>query len=426
MTTRWTRREAMAIAAALAIPADLGLRVAAAQNPSSPGAAPATEPAPDLGNLHETIEWIAKENSPRLSFLDAKWKSLDDWKRAARPVYQQHLSYDPNSLPPAAEIVGREDRDGFAIETVRIKATPAYDIPARVLIPSQRSGRVPGVLALHCHSGQYAWGHEKILSTPGEPTAVIEFRDRVYGRPYAEVLSRKGYVVLVIDAFYFGERRLKVEDIDAVTAPGEMKDSLRKLATLDRSSPDWLPTVNNLCGRYEQLVAKTVFAAGATWPGMLTWDDQRSLDYLCSRGEVDPQRIGCLGLSIGGLRTARLIGLDPRIKAACVTGWMTQFGQQLKNHLRGHTWMAYVPGLYSSLDLPDVAALTAPGALLVQQCSRDTLYPMAGMKGAVDQLSKIYEKAGISERFRGTFYDEPHCFRPAMQDEAFAWLERWL
>jgi hypothetical protein len=88
--------------------------------------------------------------------------------------------------------------------------------------------------------------------------------------------------------------------------------------------------------------------------------------------------------------------------------------------------MAYVPGLYSSLDLPDVAALTAPGALLVQQCSRDTLYPTAAMAKAVDKLRRIYAKAGIPERFRGTFHDEPHSFRPAMQDEAVEWLERWL
>jgi hypothetical protein len=105
---------------------------------------------------------------------------------------------------------------------------------------------------------------------------------------------------------------------------------------------------------------------------------------------------------------------------------MTVLAAQMRNHLRSHTWMLYVPGLQASLDLPDVAALTAPGALLVQQCGRDTLYPMSAMKEAVDVLTKIYTKAGIAERFRGTFYDEPHSFRPAMQDEAVAWLEKWL
>jgi hypothetical protein len=48
------------------------------------------------------------------------------------------------------------------------------------------------------------------------------------------------------------------------------------------------------------------------------------------------------------------------------------------------------------------------------------------MHGAVEKLARIYAKAGVPERFRGAFHDEPHSFRPAMQDEAFAWLERWL
>src|ERR1700741_4599841 len=98
---------------------------------------------------------------------------------------------------------------------------------------------------------------------------------------------------------------------------------------------------------------------------------------------------------------------------------MPEFDRLLRNHIRSHTWMAYIPGLCSSLDFQDAAALIAPGALLVQQCSRDNLYPMSAMQGGVEKLKKIYAKAGIPDRFRGTFHDEPHSFRPAMQDEAF-------
>ena len=105
---------------------------------------------------------------------------------------------------------------------------------------------------------------------------------------------------------------------------------------------------------------------------------------------------------------------------------MTPFHYQLRNHLRNHTWMVYIPGLYSSLDLPDAASLLAPGALLVQQCLRDQLYTQSAMRGAVDKLKSIYAKAGIPDRFRGTFWDVPHSFRPEMQEEAFAWIDRWI
>ena len=240
------------------------------------------------------------------------------------------------------------------------------------------------------------------------------------------MLARAGYVVLVTDGFYFGERRLRPEEMDVATAPGDMRALLKTLAGIKPGTAEWLDQVNRICGQYETLTAKTIFSAGATWPGMLIWDDRRSLDYLLSRPEVDTRRIGCLGLSIGGLRTAHLIAADSRIKVACVTGWMTEFRQQLRNHLRSHTWMIYIPGLYSLLDLPDAAALTAPGALLVQQCGRDALYPTSGMKKSVEKLAAIYAKAGIPERFHSTFYDVPHSFRPEMQDEAFAWLQKWI
>src|SRR6185369_2097859 len=164
MTTRFTRRQVLGLFGALALPVDLSL-AAPATNPV-PAAIPPSERGPDLGNLYDLIAWLRQENTPRLSFLDRRWKSLAAWKRTARPLFREHLSYDPKPLPMAAELVNREERDGFTLETVKIRATAAYDIPARILIPSGRKGRMPGVLALHCHSGHYVWGHEKAVSNP--------------------------------------------------------------------------------------------------------------------------------------------------------------------------------------------------------------------------------------------------------------------
>ncbi len=422
-----TRRETLALFGALALPLPQALaEPLAGQATPTPSPTPPAPAEPDLANLHELMDWLSRENAPRLSFLEPRWKTLEAWKDAARPVFKRQLSYDPKPLPLQADVLSREERDGFTVEAVRIKATPAYDIPAWVLVPTQRRGRLPGVVALHCHSGQYVYGHEKALSSPQDPPRLVEFRERQYGRPYAELLARRGFVVLVIDAFYFGSRRLKVEGINPALAPSDLRDALAQLARQTPGTPEWLAAVNTCCGRYETLTAKTIFAAGATWPGILAWDDARSVDYLASRPEVDARRLGCLGLSLGGLRSAHLMATDSRIKAACVAGWMPVFGQLLRNHIRNHTWMAYIPGLYSSLDFPDAAALIAPGALLVQQCGQDRLYPRSAMQAAIDKLESIYKKAGIPERFKGVFHDQPHSFRPQMQDEAFAWLERWL
>ena len=206
--------------------------------------------AQDLANLYGMLDGIAAANTPRLSFLDPKWKSLEAWKREARPVYLRHLSYDPQPAPPAAEVLGREPREGFTVERLRLRATASYDLPARLLVPAGVRGRVPGVVAIHCHSGRYVWGHEKVLSHPADHPALTEFRDRAYGRPYAELLARRGYVVLVIDAFYFGERRLKVEQIDPATAPPDMRDALQALRKLPPDTAEWMTAVNGLCSRY--------------------------------------------------------------------------------------------------------------------------------------------------------------------------------
>jgi hypothetical protein len=382
---------------------------------------------PDLANLFPQLEAASRAQRRQFAFLDPQWKKLDAWKKQARPELLRMLRYAPAAEPLAATVVSTEQRDGFRVERVRIMATREHHIPGWVLIPAkQRPGR-PGLIAIHCHSGRYVWGHEKILSSPGDPDYLTEFRANTYGgRPYAEELARRGFVVLVIDGFYFGERRLRVEEMDPATAPPVFRTRLTELAKLKRGTEAWMRAADALSGEFEHLTAKTIFTAGATWPGILCWDDRRAVDYLASRPEVNPQRLGCLGLSIGGLRTAYLIGADPRIKAACVMGWMTLFHEQLRNHLRNHTWMVYTPGLFNLMDLPDVAGLHAPGALLVQQCKRDALFPLAAMEQANARLRDIWAKAGLPERFKGTVHDVPHSFRQEMQAEAFEWLERWL
>ena len=381
---------------------------------------------PDLANLFPILEANSRAQRRALAFLDPRWKKLDAWKKAARPELIRLLRYSPAAVPLSGKVEETERREGFRIERITISATAQYSIPGWLLIPDKQRAGKPGLIAIHDHSGRYVWGHEKILSTPGEPAFLTEFRRGTYGRPYAEELARRGFVVLIVDGFYFGSRRLRVEDMDPATAPPVFRARLTALASLERRSAEWTRAVDALCGEFEHLTAKTIFTSGATWPGMLVWDDRRAVDYLCSRPEVNAARIGCLGLSIGGLRTAYLIGADPRIKAACVMGWMTEFHGQLRNHLRNHTWMVYVPGLTDVMDLPDVAGLHAPGALLVQQCRRDALFPIEAMQGALTRLEQIYAKAGMKERFRGSFHDVPHSFLPEMQAEAFEWLERWL
>lgn len=416
-----TRRQAIGALAALVFPVD---SAAAGGFTAGP---PLVQDGPSLGNLAGAIDWIARESAPTLSFLDPRWTSLEQWKAVARPAFHRHLSFAPAPAALGSEQAGVVERDGVRIEKVLIHASPAYAIPARVLVPSGRRGRMPAVVALHSHGGQYAWGAEKLVSSPNDPPSLIDYRQRLYGgRAVAEELAKRGFVVIAIDAFYFGARRLRPETLPRDAVPAEAREAFDSLASLPEGSAERNRAENRVASAFEAVIAKTLFAAGATWPGLITWDDQRSVDYLLTRDDVDPERIGCIGLSGGGLRAAMLGAADARIKAACVVAWMSTTGEMVPGHARRHTWMAWAPGLRRSLELPDAAALIAPGALLVQQALRDTLFPMEGMRAAVDRLERIYARAGIPERFRGTFHDEPHSFSPRMQDEAFEWLRRWV
>jgi len=142
---------------------------------------------------------------------------------------------------------------------------------------------------------------------------------------------------------------------------------------------------------------------------------------------VDPKRIGCVGLSVGGLRSCHLAALDDRIKAAVVVGWMASFPTQLRHRIRhsvGNTMI--VPGLYRELDYPDVASLAMPAALLVINGKKDELFELDGVRACFDKLQACYKKAGIPERFRGHLYDSPHEFNMEMQAEAWEWLEKWV
>lgn len=157
------------------------------------------------------------------------------------------------------------------------------------------------------------------------------------------------------------------------------------------------------------------------------WDDIRTVDYLATRPEVDRTRIGCVGLSVGGLRSCHLAALDDRVKAAVVVGWMTSIPAQLKRHVVntiGHTKV--VPGLYRHLDYPDVASLAMPSALLVINGRKDTLFAPEGVRAAFDKLTACYQKAGAPEKLRLRLYDTPHEFNAEMQAEAWAWLKRWV
>jgi hypothetical protein len=147
---------------------------------------------------------------------------------------------------------------------------------------------------------------------------------------------------------------------------------------------------------------------------------------LCARPDVDPVRVGCGGLSGGGLRSAYLAGLDDRIACAFVAGMMTTWRDYMLNKSYTHTWMIYIPHLARALDYPEIFGLRAPRPALVLNDTEDPLFTLPEMRRADAMLREIYDSIGAGDRYRCSYYPGPHKFDPPMQAEAFEWFDRWL
>lgn len=374
----------------------------------------------DVGDYFKFLDAYSAESTCSHSYLSQTWPDIGAWRKQGRDKMFDLLAYHPE---PAAnrqgELLGQVKKDGYTCYTVRYPITADRSTEAFLLIPDGLKGHAPAVLALHCHGGFYYFGKEKITETENASNVLKHFiADSYGGRCFADELARRGFVVLVPDAFYFGSQRLPAESL-----PEHYTTQLNKHKP---GTDDYIRTFNMVAARHEELTAKSIFDAGSTWPGILFQGDIASVDYLVTRPEVDKERIGCMGLSIGGFRAAHLFALDPRVKAGVVAGWMVTYRSILLDHIRNHTWMVYVPGQHAWLDLPDVVTLNAPNPLMVVNCSRDELFTMDGMKEAEAKIAGVYSKMDASGKFACKYYDEPHSLRVPAQDDAIAWLERWL
>ena len=369
----------------------------------------------DLGTNFEAVHGLDSGASYPGSFLSGRFASLEAFTAAGRASILEAYAYRPAPVAPSAEVVDRFDGPDFIREKVVFSTTPQFRVPAYVHIPKRLAAPAPAIVDLHSHGGMFIFGKEKVIDFGRNHPAMSTYHAGNYeGRPTATALVRRGYVVITIDAFMFGERRVLM---DADLAAGWE----RAVYTVED-----VMRLNRICQSKEATLAKTLTVLGMSWPGIVAWDDIRTVDYLLSRPEVDPSRLGCVGVSFGGWRSLFLSALDPRIRAACVVGFMSTIRSMLRRHVDTHSWVHFVPGLHRHLDLPDVVSLNAPRPLLVQQCRRDALFPLEGMEAAVRAVAEVYSRAGVAKRFTSRFYDVPHQFTLQMQEDALAWFDTHL
>lgn len=367
-------------------------------------------------------EWAAQSmaDPPRLSFRQPGFSNVESWRSIARARFRECLAGPAPSLTPIPIVQHKLEFDGLAIEHLQWQLPYGPPTEALLLKPAGAKGKLPGIVGLHDHGGNKYFGLRKITRMSKDPhPAMIRHQAQYYGGfAWANELARRGYAVLVHDTFTFGSRRVRLADVPANIRNNQVE--------ANPEAEDEIQRYNQFAGAHEHLIAKSLFSAGMTWPGVFVNDDQRALDYLCSRPDVDATRVGCAGLSGGGLRTVMLSGADERIRCSCTVGMMTTWRDYLLNKCYTHTWMCYVPGLPRELDYPEILGLAAPNPVLVLNNRQDALFTLSEMERADRMLAEVYKKAGAPEHYKGSFYDGPHKFDREMQQEAFAWFDRWL
>lgn len=338
------------------------------------------------------------------------------WQKEAQACLMTGLHYDPGTLDLQAEVLDREERDGFVLEKIAFNTTPWIRVEGYFLLPTGVTYPVPGLVVFHAWGGPMLFGKDRIVNSGRDHVKLVEHRAEYYSGHYlAEEFARAGYAVVVIDAFHFGDRAPRgFQGIPDVYDPFELEED------------EW-DAVHRKVREQLSLGVIQLNWAGTTWMGLNYWDDSRCVDYLMSREEVDSERIGCTGLSGGGWRTNVLAALDHRVKASVSVGWMTTGDYQQIYNVRGAIGtFCQLPGVWDRLDIQDLAIMRAPLPTMVVSCLNDPLFPPEAQHEAARQIQEGFDWAGQGENFYSYMPNKKHCYDAEIQHEAIRWLNQHL
>lgn len=319
----------------------------------------------------------------------AEWRF---WQQTLRSTIREYQGVDRHlAAPMNPRITETVQCDGYQRQRVEIDTEPGVTMPFYVLLPDNLQGTAPAVLAPHGHASGGKYAVAGIRTDPG----IIDTIDQ-HNYDYGVQAVRRGYVVFCPDARGFGERREWLNEQPAQL----LESSCRQLAHMG------LPL-------------------GLTVAGMWTWDLMVLLDYVQTRPETAGQKIGCIGLSGGGLQTMWLAALDERVDCAVISGYFYGVDDSLL-HLSGNCDCNYIPHMWEAADMGDVAALIAPRPLLIETARQDSLNGPRGMANVLEQYAvtaQAYNLLDVPDRLTHDMFDGGHVWHGTA---SLAWLDQWL
>ena len=340
----------------------------------------------------ELPDMLAQYLARKLNTLAGKWDreranvrtaaDIAARNRYVRAKFVEMIGGLPQRTPLNPVVVKTLQRDGYRVENVMYQSRPDFWVTGNLYVPTSGRGPFPGILS--------PCGHE------------YEGRlYRLFQLTYLD-LVKNGFVVLGFDPVGMGERR-------------EYADSPPARSTL--GGP--LTWEHSLPGQLMLLI-------GQNLTQYRVWDAMRSLDFLMSRPEVDPQRIGCTGQSSGGLFTMFLSAVDERVRCAAVHEGGTR--RRWPVEIQPGTVLDppdieqnLFPSAQWGVDLTDLHAAIAPRPLLVtnERNSPEFL-------GAAGQVRARYERMGAEDKFASLSADDPHAMTMKLRLATVDWFSRWF
>jgi len=319
--------------------------------------------------------------------FDARRKAVAALKTPADVIDRQsHLREQfltalgglPERTPLNPRVTGQLQRDGYRIEKVIYESRPQHHVTANLYVPDGK-GPFPGVLVPCGHSanGKAAEAYQKICI----------------------LLARHGFVTLIYDPIGQGERIQLLDELGQPTVKGSTSE--------------------------HTMIGIGALLVGSSCATYRIWDGIRSLDYLASHPEVDPQRLGCTGNSGGGTLTAYLMALDDRIQVAAPSCYITSL-ERLFETIGPQDAEQNITGQVAfGMEHADYITLRAPKPTLICVGTQD-FFDITGAWTTYREVKGIYGKLGYGERVDLFEFDDQHGFSMPRRVAALRWMRRWL
>ncbi|WP_223701486.1 alpha/beta hydrolase family protein [Sutcliffiella deserti] len=298
-----------------------------------------------------------------------------EWQKELLGNFQNALGRYPDFAkemnPVILEVCEKED---YTRVRLQLQTYPELTMPIYFLIPKTHGKQVkklPVVMALHGHG----YGSKEVVGLKPDGSEISG--EKGIHKDFGVELVKKGVMVVAPELIGFGDRRM----------------------SRDQHSGN---VTDNSCFA----LASSLLLQGRTLAGLRINECRRLLDYLLTRDDTDMERIGCMGLSGGGLVAAYTAVLDKRIKAAVISGYVNTFKGSILD--RNHCLDNYIPSILEYAEMPELIGLIAPRPLFIESGLGDKVFPSNHAMEAYSKLREIYSVFGAESAVDTHFFDGAH------------------